>query len=357
MLIVTIANFVAIFIILLGRVFGREKQMLIFVTIALICFYGIRTDYGNDIPAYMDIFDRVSSYSVLDVLNNIYDERIETGWQILNVLFAPLGWQTFIFFLTIIQIGTISWMICKFVAPQYYWLIFAIFIFDSNALLTGLSMLRQSLAISICMWGIPALIDRRLAVPIICIVIASTIHTSALIMLLVLPLPFLNRINKYLIIIIYLAVIAFLFLFDTTVTTIMSNVLNYDTFERYDIYANEELNIGTGLGILLKTIIYTYILYIVPKNDKVLHFFALLAMLSTIFTPFIYVVPLVGRLCFYFTIPSIICYQVLLRKDFNRPINSTLICLLLYIFINGYFGFFASPVWQPYFSVYHTIFD
>ena len=94
MLTVTIANFIAIILAASGRLFRKEKTMLLVAAIVLTLFYSVRTDYGNDIPAYKYLFDMVSSASFSDLLG--IQERTEPGWMILNYLFVPLGSHSFI---------------------------------------------------------------------------------------------------------------------------------------------------------------------------------------------------------------------------------------------------------------------
>ena len=120
MLTVTIANFIAIILAASGRLFRKEKTMLLVAAIVLTLFYSVRTDYGSDIPAYKYLFDMVSSASFSDLLG--IQERTEPGWMILNYLFVPLGWQSFITFLTIIQFGTVYWLINKYSDTKYTWM-------------------------------------------------------------------------------------------------------------------------------------------------------------------------------------------------------------------------------------------
>ncbi len=65
--------------------------------------------------------------------------------MILNYLFVPFGWQSFITFLTIIQFGTVYWFINKYSDTKYMWIVFALYVLSSELMLVSLSMLRRRL--------------------------------------------------------------------------------------------------------------------------------------------------------------------------------------------------------------------
>ena len=75
MLSVTIANFTAIILAALRTPFPKGKTMLLVASIVLTLFYSVRTDYGNDIPAYMHLFDMTSSVHFSDIFD--IQERTE----------------------------------------------------------------------------------------------------------------------------------------------------------------------------------------------------------------------------------------------------------------------------------------
>ncbi len=354
MITVTIANFLAVLISLFGRIIKRPQTAFWIAVVCLVCFYGIRTDYGNDIPGYILNFERISQYSYSEILDN--NERFEPGWLVLNVFFAPFGWQIFIFFLTIIQIGSISWLISKYVKPQYYWLIFLFFVFNANLLMTGLSMLRQSLAMSIVLWTIPFILRKKYILPVLLIMLATTMHTSAYCAFILILFPWLSKFNwKALSIGISLLFLLFK-VADILIGDILNFVLDLSTFEAYETYADgENIESGSGLFAFFLIIVCIYNLYN-AQNNITMKLFSLMLGLSAVLTSFITMMPIIGRIQLYFILPGITSYSLL--SEGKRKIASCFFLLvLIYVTISGYFAFFESPVWKYAFGTYHTILD
>lgn len=355
MITVTIANFLAVFITLLGRIIKRPRTAFWIAVVCLVCFYGIRTDYGNDIPGYIHNFERISQYSYSEILDN--NERFEPGWLVLNVFFAPFGWQIFVSFLTIIQIGSISWLISKYVKPQYYWLIFLFFVFNANLLMTGLSMLRQSLAMSIVLLTIPFILRKKYILSVSLIMLATTMHTSAYCTFILILFPWLSKFNwKALSVGISLLFLLFK-VADLLVGGILNFVLDFSTFEVYETYAHDE-NIeksSSGLFAFFLIIVCIYNLYN-ARNNITMKLFSLMLGLSATLTPFATVIPAIGRIQLYFILPGIISYSQLPEGKL-KIIGCFLLLVLMYVTISGYFAFFESPVWKYAFGTYHTILD
>lgn len=353
MLTVTIANFTAIILAASGRLFRKEKAMLLVATILLTLFYSIRTDYGNDIPAYMRLFDNISESS----FSNIFDinDRIEPGWLVLNYIFVPLGWQAFITFLTIIQFGTFYWLVNKYSIPKQFWIVLAMYILFPYMMLVSLSMLRQALAMSIIAWAIPSILNKRLLIPLILIFLTSTIHTSAYVALLLIALPYISGLRKQFLVISFICIFVCLFIAESLVGDILNIFLESETFERYSGYADGEQNLGSGLGVLLFVICVIWLF--LWHNDSSIHtFFILVYAIYVVLIPFVYNIPLVGRISCYFQLYSLVALPLLiLRKgDF---IGKFIFTVMIYIIISSYFNFFESPVWHDAYSTYYTIFN
>lgn len=353
MIIVTFANFFAIFIALAGRLIRKERISFLIAIIFLILFYSIRTDYGNDLPAYMESFEKLSNFQLSDVNDN--DDRYEPGWITLNILFAPFGWQAFITFLTIIQFGTIYWLITKYVNAKYFWLIFALYVLNSNLLLTDLSMLRQALAMHIVTWSIPLVIDKKLVKAVFIILVATTIHTSAFACLFIVAFNLIKNINPRIFWGVFLCLFIILSVAQTLTGDILKLVLQSQSFEKYDVYEGYKQESGTGLGILLQLLICSWLLWRY-SDVRIPFFFNYVYALFVLMMPFSQSIPMIGRIGMYFNLISIVSLQYLasLKKDI---IGFGLLLCLLYLSFSGYFGFFESPVWKDAFSKYNTIFD
>lgn len=349
--IVTFINFLSIIILAFGRIVRQEKKTFLIITIILTLFYGIRTDYGSDIPSYKNIFQNISFSS----FHNLFDlnEHLEAGWIILNWIFSLLGWQFFLFFVTAIQFFTIYFLITRYTEKKHYWIVFALYVLNCNLLLTDLSMIRQALAMHITIWSIPFILKKKYIKTILLLFAATTIHTSAFISFLLIPLPFLKNKDNRFITAICLVLFLFFYIAEKHTGTILSAILNTDTFERYDIY-NIEAKKGSGLGILLW--LFTAVWLSLKYYNRNNYFFILVYWLYIITIPFSITISLIGRISMYFILISLVCYQNFtdLKKD---AIGFILLLGTLYLNLSGYFGFFKSPIWKEAYAVYHTILE
>lgn len=353
MLTVTIANFIAIILAASGRLFRKEKTMLLVAAIVLTLFYSVRTDYGNDIPAYRYLFDMLSSASFSDLFG--IQERTEPGWMILNYLFVPLGWQSFITFLTIIQFGTVYWLINKYSDTKYMWIVFALYVLSSELMLVSLSMLRQALAMHIVAWSIPLILNRRVIISFLIILLATTMHTSAYAAFPLIVLPYLCGLRKTFLTVSFIIVFVSFMIAEALVDDILNMVLESDTFERYSIYADNEHAFGSGLSVMLYFVSAVWLLYW-HHGSKTNTFFILNNAIAVSLIPFVYSIPLVARVSYYFKLYSLVILPLLFFKkgDF---VGKFIFCVIVYIIVSGYFNFFEDPVWKQAFSTYYTIFD
>lgn len=351
--IVTFANFLAIIIAIIGRFTKHPKGALLVSTIFLVCFYGIRTDYGNDIPMYMKGFEELSKFNISEAFS--IEHIWEPGWLVLNVLFAPLGWQSFIFFLTAIQFFTVYWFITKYVNEKYYWLIFAFYILSAGLLLTALSMLRQALATHIVVWSVPFILKKSYIKSALLLLLASTIHTSAYASFLLLLIPILTNLNIKFLTYGFLILFSIFILTDSLIGNTLYYIFQMEELEKYEIYAGETMESGSGLGVVLKCLT-VYVLLMYHSKNKTNRFFSLAYCFFVLTIPFSYTIQLIARVGIYFNFISLISFQYLtnFKKD---TLGFVILILTLLIATMGYFAFFESPVWHNAFSVYSTIFD
>lgn len=355
--IVTTFNFIAIFIAILGSILCREKGSLLFASILLIFFYSIRTDYGNDIPAYMEFFESVSHMSFSEMFEMLkYKNQFEPGWIVLNFLFKPFGWQAFIAFLTIFQFLAVYSLITRYVSPKYYWIAFAVYVLDSSLLLTSLSMLRQALAMHIVAFAIPLILKKQYFASTALILLSTTMHTSAVAMFALLPLPYISKMNSRKLSFLFLSLFILLMALDSFVGDVLNNIIGANQFNRYMEYDYGEAEGSIGLGVIIRIISALWLINNSDATDGSSKVVCLIYCLSIIVIPFVLKIPMIARISIYFSLFSIPVFPKFVdgKKDYaGLGIFVVLFCLCLI----GYFGFFNSPIWADMFSVYKTIFD
>ena len=91
-------------------------------------------------------------------------------------------------------------------------------------------------------------------------------------------------------------------------------------------------------------------------GSKTNTFFILNNAIAVSLIPFVYSIPLVARVSYYFKLYSLVILPLLFFKkgDF---VGKFIFCVIVYIIVSGYFNFFEDPVWKQAFSTYYTIFD
>lgn len=227
-------------------------------------------------------------------------------------------------------------------------------------MLTELSMLRQSLAMSIYLWTVPWILQKKWIRAGIVILIAATIHTSCLCMLPTLLFPYMTVKHPTRWIIWFVGIVLALKFIDSFAGGIIGFVLQNDALARYEKYVLRETdNVeGSGVVVMLQVVIATSLLWITTKhndNRRRYMFFTLVYCAAVIMIPFSYIVPLSARIGLYFTQLSLITYILLAQYAKRHKFALILLTLIFCVMIYDFVGHFSSITYGPYYSVYHTI--
>lgn len=342
--------------------YGLEMAWLI-----IFIFLAIRYDFGNDYMSYMDAFNWGVSFD--DELGAYRTAReSEPGWQFLCNLFRPLGFFTLVALLTAFECYVFYSFIKKYVPEGYYWFAIFFFVFTPSIMLIGCSAMRQMLAIAIFVNSIKYIEQRKFLLYIISIFIASQFHTSALILY---PLYFLRYYNARGVIVNSLIVIAYIIL-------LLSSEYMREVIESVASIAGEEETVdyylenavfqqgGSGIGNILKVLILVYLVGTVHLRNDNNRIPFLLLIVGTFVVPFSLVIPMMGRLGYYFGVCGMVCYPILLKNDIvkemggltvKRLCSAVVLTVVVMLTIFEYMSFFVSPIWIEKFSTYHTIFE
>lgn len=210
-------------------------NVLFFVAVLmLILFAGLRGNIEPDYMNYKDIF-RTSSFSTPTATT------IEPGYFYFNKIIYELGlqFQWVIFIMAVLSVGIKAYFF-KHNSPNF---IFSLLLFYCSVyFLYDFIAIRQALALSVFLLALPYLIKRDIVKYFILVILASTIHISATILL---PLYFIIHRNIS-VIILYGIVIVCLFL---NLTEIKVSLLSYlsgvlpipaTTLDKMDIYSLED---------------------------------------------------------------------------------------------------------------------
>ena len=331
----------------------------------LTVYWAIRYDFGNDYMSYLGESQLYLSNDIdlgnLDTYRDI-QSRGEYGWVFLIKLFEPIGFFGLIIVLSIFECFTIYWHIKKYVPNSYYWLATALYCLNINFMMIGASMLRQWLAICICLWAFEFINKKKLLPFVLLVFAASTVHTASLIVLPAYLLVFSQkaRFNRNQIIIILLLVLVWSVLAVSIMSDLWTGIFINERLEGYSMYLNLK---GDDRGIIGLVVIYALSLlplsYLKEETNPAIKLFSVITVLNIIFVPISSVVPLITRTGLYFFICSIITFPAAFVRisKHNKALSTTAILLVIAYYSYTFIRMFSSPIWHDSFIKYHTIFS
>lgn len=319
----------------------------------IFIFLALRYNFGNDYKSYYNGYIKVNSYTSINYFNNLF--RFEPGWLFLCRVFKSLGFFSLIIFLAFFNSIVYYWFIRRYVPKMYYWLGVFIYVFDPGFMLTHLSAMRQSIAISLFIISIPYIFNRQLIRFVLCILIAYLFHRSAFILLPLYLLGYLNwKINTVTAAII-VSVFISLFLFGKFFLPYLNKLIT-NNFEKYEVYQGGAA-IGTGLGVIYFSAVFILVLYYERFQHKETAVVFKIAIISFLFLPLGLLVQMIGRVGMYLAPSIIIAYPIILKNIKKTIFKAIYITLLLFITTYTFFQFFNSEVFGEAFSKYQTIFS
>ncbi|MEG0808464.1 MAG: EpsG family protein, partial [Alistipes sp.] len=249
-----IIGLIVVFLSWLSR-YNKTRYGLEVGFVILTVFLAIRYNWGNDYPGYLNGFIDINSYGIglfdWDAFSSFRED--EVGWVFLNRLFAPVGFFGLVIALTIFEHVVLYRFIKKYVPVDWYWFAVFIYVFSSEYMLTGSSMMRQFLAMCIYLIAIDFMIAKRPVYFFLLILLAATFHTSAYILL---PTYFIRYLNfkikpHYL-----LVAIPVFFVWTTYAIDILGGSVNsllvLEQFDKYEAYVGHKYTdaLGTGLVVI-----------------------------------------------------------------------------------------------------------
>lgn len=327
----------SIFYILMGVFFEnndkKKKYYCIFITIYLTFISGFRSYQGiscvgGDTEIYANMFERVSLMSFDKVLNTDFD----TGFFIfIKCLSMIINSPTFMFVVIAgLFMSSVSILIYKYSKKPSlsYLLLFSFYYFQFS--MTGM---RQTLAMATLFFSLIFLLENKRLEFIICVLLASTFHSTALIFLVVYFFKNIQLKKNY----IYLCVIfaTVIFIFKGSIAGYIINVIKYR-----DYYVENNSNGFTMLFVYL--VIYAFILftqYLINNKDKINGLFIVMLTIGISFEILKLSQTIFFRIAMYFSIVIIILFPNYLKKWKVRDGNKILDILVYSIFLIMYFSF------------------
>ena len=355
MIIVFIIGSICIFLTYLSdRGLIKNGLEISFILIALLS--AIRYNYGNDYPSYAEMFD---SFSQLPLSTAIDSSRTEFGWTILCWLFRGLSFQLMVAVLSIFESVIFYFLIKKNVEIGKRWLALFLYVFTPTLFLVQLSMMRQTLAITIILLSVPFIIKQKIIPALILVLIAYAFHTSALV---VLPFIFIGYLPKRLYLYFWLSaiIITIIIFFNSEY---MVNILSLlfslnDNIEYYNAYVGNESDVAKlGIGSLMSIILIVLSCLSIKKQNSQNMIIILLLSVSLLFLPFVEIGVNIRRLGYFFDVFMIVAYPMMINSFKNKFISNILILVVVVVTIVQFFGFFYNEIWTESYLTFNTIFS
>lgn len=351
-----IISFIAILLALLARFQKSKYGWLEMAFILLTIFMSIRFNFGNDYRSYLDLFLEIGKYNY----ENLDFVRTEIGWTFLCWIFQPIGFFGMIIVLTIFEYIVIYRLIKKYIPKDWYWFSVLIFTLNTNNMLVFGSMMRQFLAMCIFILAVEFIIKKRWVIAILLVLLASLFHTSALVLL---PFSFFGYLNISLTrkkALIWLSI--YLLLYFVAVKLLGNYLINFialEQFEKYEVYVGvEKERVDTGIGVIFNMILYAFLIFHQKYQTKNMKIIFMLFAVSVFFYMFADIAPLIGRLGYYFSIFSMICFPWLFKVIKNNLLKYSLMMAFVIIMVKSFISFFdPTGIWYNSFYTYQTIFS
>lgn len=333
-----------------------EKRKTVFfyiVLLTLVLISGLRymDYYLSDEWVYRIKYGIIGNDSFINIIKSS-----EFGFNMLNWILYKISKnpQTIIFVCSLITniylVSTIKRYSSIFWISMYMYICMGVY--D-----TSFNIIRQFLAIAIVYGGIKYLVKRQFKKYLIMVLIATTIHTSAVIMI---PIYFIS--NKKVSIktalkIVTIAIIAII-IFEPVVNLISSVIGGINP--RIDQYLSA-ITTGSGYGVNpLRVVVYICPLVIAFINkgaievknkniDLFLNLYLIGSMIMIVSLKFVYI----ARFAEYFTIALLILIPDILTSFKNKNIN-IIVCFISSILYFIYFIYLMS-IGSDYRSIFTTI--
>lgn len=199
--------------------------------------YGIGTDYFS----YLSIYEHIDWYA----------EELEVGYVWLNQLFHSLQLGYEWLFATVA--GVTYAPLCFGLPKKGYawWMLFYVL----TIYLGSYSLMRQSIAISLSLYGSVQLLQGHSKRYLMSIVLASLFHTSALLLLFAFILKYMNF-NRRNALLIAVGGIIFIFKYNFISMLFESEIFLNSMYGDYATsFFNRETEMGSGLGVVAKCIV------------------------------------------------------------------------------------------------------
>ena len=339
---------VAVFLAFLSRNEKKHSYFLLLAFVVLTTFLSLGYYWGNDVAKYEERFEYYSNSGIalFDFSQYGFIALKELGFVFINLLCKPIGFWGMRAVLFIIENAILYYFIVRHVDRKWYWLAVFVYVFNPNFWALSSSMMRQWLAICIVVLSVDFLLRKKNVAFVLLVLLASTVHITALICLVFLPLSLIQKKATQKTIPLFLLFLFFYYIFSPYFIDSLASFLTEE--DLYMGYTSQEGSVGiTGIG---RMAIYIGLLYTAIKSNSKEQLLNWIVLLYGFILPLLSFGELSSRLGFYFTIFTIAIYPLFLNNSKVKQVTKTMIVGIVCAYLLYLFNwFFHSPT---YFSSY-----
>lgn len=315
-----------------------------------ILIAGLRdSTVGFDVELYvLLVFNDIVSngHNLIDFIN-LYSD-LEIGYLFLNYVIAQVTDLSFVLLLCIHILIIIPLYVTAMKLRMYFPPVLFMFIFYMIFFQETLSIVRQSIALSLSIFAITLFWEKKYVYYVVCMIIAFLFHQTAVIAL---SFPmiyyFIDRFsikqNSIVLIGVILVVALFFLNIDNILIWMIESGYVDMKFLKYTSADDTFTPVLGAANFVVKIVTIAYFIYVMVlyKPDTILKFFLVVAVLDMLFSLCALIVQPLDRISLYYrlmtciSIPYIIYHYPIIYSDdetpYARPIEG-LFCVLLFVF-------------------------
>lgn len=357
-----IAIFCAVF-----QSFGIWKYGLACGFMITTTLLAIHYDFGNDYWSYYDWFEESLYTPLPNTIATFLELSRDPGWDLLNIIFGRIfgenGFFIMVSILSIIECICYYTFIKKCVPTSWYWFAMTLYILNNHFFILTFSMMRQSLVMALLLLCFMWIQDKKIIRSFIIILLLSTIHNSVLLCLPLVFLPLFPFNNQKIWAIVLLTLLFIFIIASSILEPILSRFADLsEDFNRYiETYTDDDNNMTFGLGYILRLLPFFYLLYGLYTNQFSKEYIPILIIwsLSIILIPFGTIIPMFGRLLFYFELAGLAALPKIINIAKTIPVKCVLALSILLLIVIALYESFYKPnsVYYDYYLNFYTIFE
>lgn len=337
---------------------GREKThsyFLSFSFILLTAFLSLGYYWGNDVANYERWYNGFvnSGISWWEFSRYYSFTQKEYGFVLINLLLKPLGFWGMRAVLFVIENAIVYSYIKTHVNKKWYWLAVFVYVFNPNFWVLSSSMMRQWLAMCVVLLSVMSFEKGRIIRCVLLLIVAFSIHFSAIAALAILPLSILQKQNSRQSLFILIACLLGFWLLSPIFVDYVALFLRTGDFYQLGYM---DTHGGIGITSIAFTLINYFILYCSVKAKQQKNLACWIVMLSALVMPLVSYGELMSRIGFFFSVFSLAAFPLFMDNPrVDKATKSILITVVVLYDFYAFFLFFHSSTWIKSFGTYHTL--